>query len=141
MLVCLPKYILQIRDFFFLFDRCLQPLPPIQSGFILKTSVSYQGSGDNNSFLLPLGIKSTGGRRGQFYFLHPYRYFHVQEKEFELRQRRLMHSDDDLSVEPPKSERTEFQDSRDVLEATVLTQLRERDCNATSETKPLPQQE
>ena len=35
----------------------------------------------------------------------------MQEKEFELRQRRLMNSDDDLSVEPSKSERTEFQDS------------------------------
>ena len=65
----------------------------------------------------------------------------MQEKEFELRQRRLMNSDDDLSLESLKSERTEFQDSRDVSETTVLTQLREGDCNATSEAEPWSQPE
>ena len=52
-----------------------------------------------------------------------------------------MNSDDDLSVEPSKSERTEFQDSGDVSETTALTQLREGDCNATSEAEPWPQKE
>ena len=52
-----------------------------------------------------------------------------------------MTSDDDLSVEPSKPERTEFQDSRDVSETTVLTQFREGDCNATSEAEPWPQPE
>ena len=65
----------------------------------------------------------------------------MQEKEFEQRQRRLMNSDDDLSVEPSKSERTEFQDSGNVSEITALTQLKEGDCNATSEAEPWPQQE
>ena len=58
------------------------------------------------------------------------------KKDFELRQRRLMNSDDDLSLESSKSERTEFQDSRDVSETIVLTQLREGDCNATTEAEP-----
>ena len=31
-------------DFYFFFDRCVEPLPQIQIGFMLKTSVSYQGS-------------------------------------------------------------------------------------------------
>ena len=65
----------------------------------------------------------------------------MQEKESEQRQRRLMNSDDDLSVEPSKSERTEFQDSGNVSEITALTQLKEGDCNATSEAEPWPQQE
>ena len=65
----------------------------------------------------------------------------MHEKEFELRQRRLMNSDDDLSLESSKSDRTEFQDSRYVSETTVLTQLREGDCNATSEAEPWPQPE
>ena len=65
----------------------------------------------------------------------------MQEKEFEQRQRRLMNSDDDLSVEPSKSERTESQDSGNVSEITALTQLKEGDCNATSEAEPWPQQE
>ena len=64
----------------------------------------------------------------------------MQEKEFEQRQRRLMNSDDDLSVEPSKSERTEFQDSGNVSAITALTQLKEGDCNATSEAEPWPQQ-
>ena len=49
-----------------------------------------------------------------------------------------MNSDDDLSLESSKSERTEFQDFRDVSEATVLTHLREGNCNATSEAEPWP---
>ena len=61
----------------------------------------------------------------------------MQEKEFEQRQRRLMNSEDDLSAEPSKSERTESQDSGNVSE----TQLKEGDCNATSEAEPWPQQE
>ena len=62
----------------------------------------------------------------------------MQEKELELRQRRLINSDDDLSVEPSKLERREqFQNSRDVSETTALTQLREGDCNATSEAEAL----
>ena len=51
-----------------------------------------------------------------------------------------MNSGDDLSVEPSKSERTEFQNSWDVSETTALTQLREGDCNTTSEDEPWPQQ-
>ena len=65
----------------------------------------------------------------------------MHEKEFKLEQRRLMNSDDDLSLEPSKSEGTEFQDSRDVSEPIVLTQLREGDCNVTSEAEPWPQPE
>ena len=52
-----------------------------------------------------------------------------------------MNSDDDLSAEPSKSERTESQDSGNVSEITALTQLKEGDCNATSEAEPWPQQE
>ena len=48
-----------------------------------------------------------------------------------------MNSEDDLSAEPSKSKRTESQDSGNVSE----TQLKEGDCNATSEAEPWPQQE
>ena len=47
-----------------------------------------------------------------------------------------MNSDDDLSLESFKSETMEFHNSKDVSETTFLTQLKEGDCNATSEAEP-----